>query len=378
MMLPEPTRDREMCMMSWGFPRLRQWLFRLFLGVGASLCTTQAFAQSSEKMRFWGEPPGGPSAIFGTAWTIYADGPIDEQADARLRQFIESNNIPSAGSTLALNSPGGSLTGGMKLGRAIRELGLWTYVGRDPLALDRMMLPGKCYSSCSLAYIGGEFRFMVEGSIFGVHRFYFTSPSDRDADTAQVLSSMVLEYIRDMEVDPSLFSKMAQTDASDINVISAADLRRFNIVNDGIKKTVWSIESLDAGLYLKGERQTSRGVNKFMLLCIPGEGMGLYVIFDPEGRGDDVVTMPARSLFLDGKLVPLSKSPLPEVKLVNGWINLRYHLDYALLQAISGAKTVGIALQFAYDAPTFAGFDGMEFGEGAKKLPGLLTLCQHR
>jgi hypothetical protein len=45
------------------------------------------------------------------------------------------------------------------------------------------------------------------------------------------------------------------------------------------------------------------------------------------------------------------------------------------LNAIAKAATVGIALQPTMEATFFAGFDGMPFDEGRKKLPGLLQAC---
>ena len=54
------------------------------------------------------------------AWTIYGNGEIDIGTDEKLKVILEANNIPN-GSFLYLNSPAGSLVGGIKLGRAIRE-----------------------------------------------------------------------------------------------------------------------------------------------------------------------------------------------------------------------------------------------------------------
>jgi peptidoglycan hydrolase-like protein with peptidoglycan-binding domain len=83
-----------------------------------------------DQMQFRAYRPMQAVAIFGNAWHIYADGVLDADAATRLDKLITDNDIPS-GSTFILNSPGGSLLGGMKLGRTIREKGLLTYVGRD-------------------------------------------------------------------------------------------------------------------------------------------------------------------------------------------------------------------------------------------------------
>jgi hypothetical protein len=54
------------------------------------------------------------------AWRIYATGLIDEDADKRLEELIHRNNIPYH-SDIFLHSGGGSLVGGMKLGKVMRK-----------------------------------------------------------------------------------------------------------------------------------------------------------------------------------------------------------------------------------------------------------------
>jgi HigB_toxin, RelE-like toxic component of a toxin-antitoxin system len=51
--------------------------------------------------------------------------------------------------------------------------------------------------------------------------------------------------------------------------------------NRGRKLPTWTIESIPQGLYLKGIQETDNGVNKFMIVCTPGDStMFLYAIFD--------------------------------------------------------------------------------------------------
>src|SRR5215218_4947400 len=87
-------------------------------------CPPLAHAQT---MQFTLQPPHQPIQIFGNAWKIFGDGEIDQTSAARLVEVIKKNNIPP-NSTIYLNSPGGSLFGGMELGRAIRKHGLFSEV----------------------------------------------------------------------------------------------------------------------------------------------------------------------------------------------------------------------------------------------------------
>jgi len=114
------------------------------------------------------------------------------------------------------------------------------------------------------------------------------------------------------------------------------------------------------------------------LVCASSKPVFLYAIFDPEGRSDEVFKMRSYSLFIDDIPVPISdKLTVPPV-LINGWINVAFSLDAKLLTALRSAKTVGVAFQFTYDSPLFAGFSGMNFEEGAKKLPAMLGNCPVR
>jgi hypothetical protein len=338
------------------------------------ICPPVARAQT---MQFTLQPPHQPIQMFGNAWTIFADGAIDQTSAMRLIEVIKKNSIPR-NSMIYLNSPGGDLAGGMGLGRTIREYGLFTQVAkRGPMETtgdfrSYKVLPGGCFSACTLAYIGGVFRWMDSKSVYGVHRFYGDSAN---ADNAQVASSIIIQYIRDMDVDPALFSEMTKAGRDEINAVPHPRLEALNVINNGQGKTRWTIEGTGDGLYLKGERDTSNGINKFILLCKQGK-LSLYVVFDPVGRGEEILTHGAQSLMLDGEAIPLSHLREGEVTLRNGWVNAFYSLTPDLINKIKQAKTVGIAFQFVYGAPMFLGFDHMEVGDGRPKLTGFIASCR--
>jgi hypothetical protein len=106
------------------------------------------------------------------AWRIFATGEIDNEAGERLSEVLAQNNVP-IGSRLYLHSPGGSLSGGIALGRVIRENQLQTFIGQRDSSLKYVGgKSGYCYSACAIAFLGGEFRFWSDGSVYGVHRFF--------------------------------------------------------------------------------------------------------------------------------------------------------------------------------------------------------------
>jgi hypothetical protein len=85
--------------------------------------------------------------------------------------------------------------------------------------------------------------------------------------------------------------------------------------------------------------------------------------------------MKSMSLFINDETISIAERRLSGPELHNGWINAVFLLDDGLLTIIQRAKTVGVAFQFLDGAPIFLGFQGMDFGDGAKKLPGFLRAC---
>jgi hypothetical protein len=331
-------------------------------------------------MQFTAEPPDGNYQKFmgDIAWRIFATGEIDADADKRLAALIASKGIPQD-SKLYLHSPGGNLIGGMALGRVIRENKLHTFIGQfDPDQKYVGFKPGYCYSACALAFLGGEFRYWTNGSVYGVHRFFWKEHSDKDADVAQILSAAVVEYIRSMGVDTRIFSLASEAGSSEVVTPSHETLLALNVVNDGRMPTKWTIESISREdlklMYLKGEQETDNGTNKFMVECVAEHIMALYAIYDIGDNADEVMTWPVNWLFLDHQPIRMDNQ-LHSKEVANGLMNLMYRLNTSLLNAISHAKTVGVGLQKGAGAAVFSGFDSMPFADGAAKLPALVALC---
>jgi len=339
---------------------------------------SNAARAQSDAMTFIAEPPNQPVEIFGNAWKVFAAGPIDSGAPERFKKLIATNQIPP-NSVILLNSPGGNVYAALELGRLIRKNRFFTEVMKpgnaETISGQRrfLLVPAICLSACTLSYIGGTFRWLDSKSVYGVHRFFGSNSFGPDA--AQVVSSAVVQYIREMGVDPDLFDEMTKAGKDEINVLSGARLYALGVVNNGVEKTRWSLESTGAEMYLKGERNTQHGINKFMLVCSQN-AIFLFVVFDPVGRGQEVLGFGAQSLFIDNRVLPIASLKVRPPELVNGWINAMYRLSPDLVKQISSAESVGVAFQKTYDAPAFLGFNRMELSEGREKLAGLLATCR--
>ena len=327
--------------------------------------------KASDAMTFDAVPPGPNELpwIYGSAWAIYAEGDIDKAAPQKLDKLIEDQHIP-AGSTVYFNSPGGNLIAAFELGRVIRRNGFSTVAGPKERGSESI-----CMSACSLAFLGGKFRYLDSKAAFGVHRFFATAPTADDMGTAQVLSSRIVDYIREMGVDPDLFAEMTRAGRDEMNILPRSTLESLSVINNAFEPTIWSIEaSAETGIYLKGARDTAFGINKLIFLC-GKEKVLLYAIFDPQRAPEEVTRMPAQSLLIDDEAIPMERRiDMPAVA-KNGWINVSYELDRELIVRLLRADRVGVAFQNVHGHPLFLGFNGMELGQGRDKLRGLLSSC---
>jgi hypothetical protein len=115
---------------------------------------------------------------------IYMSGEIEAGDTEKFQEFIERHFQDSKPDPLVLNSPGGNLVEGIKLGALIRDLGLSTYVDQPddesfqdtdrPYVIHgyRRYDPSTiCTSACAYAFLGGVFRSAGDQQV-GLHQFY--------------------------------------------------------------------------------------------------------------------------------------------------------------------------------------------------------------
>jgi len=324
--------------------------------------------------------PSCPPAICSTAWLIYIDGTIRPNEGEILERAIRERGIPSY-SAVYLNSTGGSLYGGIDLGRVIRKYGFSTDVGTAPTSEDEHGSDGICFSACTFSFLGGRFRYFDDRSLFGVHRFYSTQPATDAEAQAQIASAAIIQYLSEVGIDPTFFVEMTKASSDTIRTLSVAQLVEMGVVNNGVGPSSWSIQANKSAtgssfLYLRGQRETSYGVNKVLFLCEPsGRNMMLHVIFDPQGRAMEALSMRALSLTLNERQFELTPYLKGEVEEVNGWINATFDLSPQYWTNIKNATDIGVMFQFSYDAPVFLGFQGMPL-DGAKHfLSGIESAC---
>ena len=168
------------------------------------------------------------------ACVITATGQIDPQAGARFRAYLR-DELPEAARVL-LSSPGGSLEGGMALGRAIREAGFGTDIGTWQPDADgwrgEVVSEGECLSACAYAFLGGRIRRVHAEGQLGFHQF-FLDPADLPGQVpgsviastlgeAQAMSGRIITYLLEMGIDARLFVLGSGAEPSDMAFPDAA------------------------------------------------------------------------------------------------------------------------------------------------------------
>lgn len=193
----------------------------------------------------------------GCEW-IGGEGKIDETTVPNFLAALKKVDGGYPGLRVALNSPGGSLAMGLRLGEIIRSKQFNTEVGKTvpDTAGWKEVAPGKCASACSFAFLGGSSRDTKGGEI-GVHQFYqdiaLTNPSAKvfdsvDLSSQQLISAMLIEYVNRMGVHPRFVSVASNVAPNDIHWLTDEQVKELKVAYDPGAFDPWQIEAYGSGL----------------------------------------------------------------------------------------------------------------------------------
>jgi hypothetical protein len=163
---------------------------------------------------------------------VVAQGEITPGTAERLRQFLDTKFQPVE--VIILESPGGDLDEGMRLGELIRQKNLDTMVGHviDLNVLEEPgLFEGYCLSSCTFAFLGGVHR-AIENSGYGLHRFFANADlrADLALDLAQIKSAQILQYVTKMGAKPELIVEMTKAGSEELNLLDRQQLLDLHVV----------------------------------------------------------------------------------------------------------------------------------------------------
>ncbi|MEL7273970.1 MAG: ATP-dependent Clp protease proteolytic subunit [Pseudomonadota bacterium] len=178
------------------------------------------FTVMAAPMDFHRGPNGNHSAI----------GTIAPGTAKRLAAYIAQN--PKEIDTLYLHSPGGSVSDGLAMARALRAAGINT----------RVPAHGYCASSCPIVMSGGLYRSAGQRAWVGVHQIYAPPPASgtlqRGMSDAQSVSAEVQKVLVQHGVDPQVWIFAMQTPSASLYVLRPDQLRRLRMANYARPRTV--------------------------------------------------------------------------------------------------------------------------------------------
>lgn len=212
----------------------------------------------AEKMTFQVKSIGGNTE--GADW-IAAEGEISDDSAEDLHSYLNkefSFDKRPVRWDIRLNSPGGSLIGGIKLGEWLRSHSFGSEVGSSVLGgygwWERA--PGICASACAFGFIGGIARDAGPGQI-GVHQFYdqvsLRDPSAKlfnaiDLSAQQLVSAVLIDYVYRMGVDPRIVSLAASTPPGDMHFLNEQELDDLKVRWNPKEFEPWAIEANGRGV----------------------------------------------------------------------------------------------------------------------------------
>jgi len=282
-------------------------------------------------------------------WTVFLEGMIDVGAADRLGQELAQLGDDRA--DIYIDSPGGSLADGMRIGRLLRRVRANTLLGKRG-SRNSGIEPGVCLSACSIAFLGGVKRYAPGGSVFGVHRISTAVHSDQDFAAGQIVAAQVSGYIREMGVDSLLFDRMAGTDKDRIYILGASEMHALHVVDDGRRPAQWRSRFTEQGPSLIGYQETEEGKEQAILSCDKGQVI-FRSIYQAASNTDGIaIEQQVHSLLINDTALPLDAPS--SIEEINGDIDASFALSSDQARRMIGATSIGHLAQGSRSDPPFA------------------------
>jgi hypothetical protein len=346
--------------------------------IGAALA---AFAQSSPApkgdeaaqtapIKFYlahGEPGAcGPNC---DEW-IAAEGKIDAIAFDRLRQLLGKLG-PDRKPPIFLNSPGGSLSGSLALGRLIHEKKLETIVGRTvplgcdtdkpdklqacsstqsgsdkPVQYEISQFMAQCNSGCVYALAGGVTHLVPPWVKLGIHDAGLDPDAKLPPHTLPILNMAETHrrtgvYLREMGMDAALFSTILATPFEMPKLLPREDIVRFGLDRREFGETAWQFANttppkIRKRFFVRTDAEQPQYVSGVLeVSCKAASSVTVLMAREPLASDADLArTAPVIvNLDLGGKQIPLKRATLPN-----------FYVRGALVASLDGATEQPIEL----------------------------------
>ncbi|WP_375258355.1 hypothetical protein [Citreimonas sp.] len=156
----------------------------------------------------------------GATWRL--EGEIAEGDATRIADMLAEAD--PAIETLILQSPGGTVSEALSLGRAIRQAGIGT----------RMLSGEYCLSACPYLLAGGATRRIDPDASVGVHQHFYGRnvllPAFVAVEDIQASQAEVMDYLDEMGIDPMVMRHGLGTPPDEIYILVPEELERYGFV----------------------------------------------------------------------------------------------------------------------------------------------------
>lgn len=211
-------------------------------------------------------PAGGVAAAAQEVRVFFSGRITREDVDSAgvMASLVRSGKHRIAGNSVWLAGPGGDIDAAMELGRLLRQLGVFTLVGKNDL----------CLSACVFAFMGGERR-IVAGKL-GIHRPYlpFTQDSPDRKDRFRHLQKILRGYVEELDFPASLYEAVMAVPPESMHMLAPAELKRFHL--EGISPSSEDVADAASARRL--------GISMFQYLQIKAREPACAVFAPGQGR----------------------------------------------------------------------------------------------
>jgi hypothetical protein len=334
-----------------------------------------AKAMSDKPMTFETFIPCSGNASF-CGMRVLAKGKIEIDSAKQLQAFLRTQATKdkyfNPNPTIVFDSLGGSLLGGIELGKLIRRLKLDTELApiyteevldRSPSGYHERIVAKDviCASACSLAFIGGVRRTLTKGGKLGVHQFSTISGTLSEGDS-QVTVTTLASYVSEMGVDRQMIDLASMTASTSIYLITPQVARQLRIDNTVAPLASWKINVDSNGTpRLEVLQEVAPG---HMVMLTFGEVGGRYVLsvisafslqqFQPNRLNQFPVSMQGNVQFIVDRRQKIHPQALDawvfESTQKNGWATFRanFQLNRSQMDIFRRATTLQIDDEFSH------------------------------
>jgi len=232
---------------------------------------------------------------------------------------------------VTLNSPGGTLSEGLKIGRVLasRPEIVTAQVG----TLDSPT--AECASACVLIYLGADLRYLAENGRIGVHQFYDPTgalSADTAMELAQRLSSEIVLFLEAQRVNVAFFERMAGT-VRGIDWVPRRLLGDWRVITGSVFDERMEYKNINGKVGLHMIHESLYGTNQMTLYC-DNEMIAYTVLDEPK-----IAAFGAVSFVLDGADYPIDQFEV--LNRDNGRTRMFFTIPKHLLPAMKNARTIG-------------------------------------